>query len=134
MSNEVVGLGAYCDLVRERPSSDGPYQLSFDVDEFALLADGRRVMLHQGERGFTTTTPDPLAHHPLRGLTAESIESSVRTVVLPDEDDPEDEHPYEWLCELLRAHGVAASTESLRALPYTVVFSERLRRMFAVDE
>jgi len=29
--------------------------------------------------------------------------------VLPDGDDPQDEHPWEWLVGLLRAHGVEAS-------------------------
>ena len=62
-----------------------------------------------------------------RHLTLEQLERDVRTTVLPDDDDTQEEHPWEWLAELLRVHGVEATTEELRALPYHVVFSERLR-------
>jgi hypothetical protein len=52
----------------------------------------------------------------------------VRTTVLPDDDDTQDEHPWEWLAGLLHdVHGVEATVEELRLLPYDVVFSERLR-------
>lgn len=101
----------------------------FDVQEFAVLADGRRLTLHC-ERGFSTvrhTTGSSAPVDPWSHLTLEHLESDVRTTVLPDEDDTEDQHPWEWLAGLLRAHGVEVSPESLRGLPYDVVFSERLR-------
>ena len=93
--------------------------VSFDVHEFADLADGRRLTLHE-ERGFTTSGQ-------WRYLTLENLERDVRTTVLPDDDDIEDEHPWEWLATLLHARGVEATAEALRLLPYDVEFSERLR-------
>ncbi len=88
MSNEIVALGAWCDFVPEEESSASPGSVSFDVEEFAMLADGRRVTLHSGERGFAVSGPRrPSAGDPLAGMTAESIEADVRTTVLPDEGD-----------------------------------------------
>jgi hypothetical protein len=92
---------------------------SFDVHEFAVLGDGRRITLHT-ERGFSVSgPPDAWAH-----LTAENLEADVRTTVLPDDGD--DEHPWEWLVSLLRAHGIDTSPEQLRTVPYAVEFSHRL--------
>ena len=133
----VTGLGAWCDFVtedeyRQRLVKDGwPAEeiehlvedfkrgVSFDVHEFADLADGRRLTLHE-ERGFTTSGQ-------WRYLTLENLERDVRTTVLPDDDDTQDEHPWEWLAGLLHARGVHATAEELRLLPYGVEFSERLR-------
>jgi hypothetical protein len=145
----VVGLGAWCDFVtedeyRQRLVRDGwPAEevenlvedfkqgISFDVHEFAELDDGRRLTLHE-ERGFTTSggpEPTDLWRH----LTLEHLERDVRTTVLPDDDDTQDEHPWEWLAGLLHVHGVEATTEELRVLPYEVVFSERLRARVPAD-
>ncbi len=100
--------------------------VSFVVHEFAELSDGRRLTLHE-ERGFTASRgPAPSDQWP-RYLTFEHLERDVRTTVLPDDDDTQDEHPWEWLAGLIRAHGVEATAEELRLLPYDVVFSERLR-------
>lgn len=52
------------------------------------------------------------------------------TTVLPDEDDGE-QHPWEWLCDLLRAQGVVVAPGDLKALPYEVVLSERVQRLLA---
>jgi hypothetical protein len=95
------------------------------VHEFADLADGRRLTLHE-ERGFGTSAQ-------WRYLTLEDLESAVRTTVLPDDDDTQDEHPWEWLAGLLHVHGVEATDEELRLLPYDVVFSERLRARVMAD-
>ena len=93
--------------------------VSFVVHEFADLADGRRITLHE-DRGFTTSAQ-------WRYLTLDDLERDVRTTVLPDDDDTQDEHPWEWLAELLHVRGVDATAEELRLVPYNVVFSERLR-------
>ena len=152
----VIGLGAWCDYVTEDeyrdrllslppapvPSWNGPPQpgrwsplnrdvakealenfrrkLTFRVQEFADLDDGRRITLHD-ERGYSTSGPED----PWQFQTSESIEADVRTTVLPDDDDGE-EHPWEWLVELLRAQGVDASVEELKQVPYRVEFSQRL--------
>lgn len=141
----VVGLGAWCDFVTEdevrhrladegRSAEEAEQDVenfkrgtSFRVHEFADLADGRRLVLHQ-ERGFSmvANVTGQSAVDPWQSLTLEALERDVRTTVLPDGDDPPDEHPWEWLAGLLRAHGVEASPEELRLLPYDVVFSQRL--------
>lgn len=130
MPAEVVRLGAWCDLVPEEEATASPGSVSFAVDEFAVLADGRRVLLHQGERGFSVSGPASPTGHPLRWLTAEDIERDVLTTVLPDEDDGQ-EHPWEWLAGLLRGHGVVVRAEELRSVPYGVELSERLQRLCA---
>ena len=127
----VVALGAWCDLADGDGTAGGSdRQLSFRVAEFAVLSDGRRLTLHE-ERGFDTrvagTADAPV--DPWRQLSLEQLERDVRTTVLGD--DPEstgEEHPWEWLAELLRAHGVATTPGELRGLPYDVVFSPGIRQ------
>ncbi|HEX6351494.1 hypothetical protein [Actinophytocola sp.] len=94
---------------------------SFRVHEFADLADGRRLTLHT-DRGFSLSGAVDI----WASLTLATLEADVRTTVLPDEDTGE-EHPWEWLSELLHARGVDVSPEQLPELPYEVEFSERLR-------
>jgi len=109
--------------------------LSFVVHEYAELADGRRLTLHE-ERGFSGSsmpTTGPAPSDQWRYLTLENLERDVRTTVLPDDDDTQDEHPWEWLAGLLRVHGIEATAEELRLPPYDVVFSERLRARVAAD-
>lgn len=53
--------------------------VTFVVHEFADLADGRRITLHE-DRGFTTSAQ-------WRYLTLDHLEGDVRTTVLPDDDD-----------------------------------------------
>lgn len=55
------------------------------------------------------------------------------TMMLPDEDDTQDEHPGRGLAERLRALGVQALPRDLKGLPYEVVFSERLRARIVAD-
>jgi hypothetical protein len=128
MSVDVVALGAWCDLVPPEGCSASPGGVSFVVHEFADLDDGSRVTLHT-ERGFTCWLRSPndrQDHDPWSHLTAESIDAGVRTTVLPDDDQTDDEHPWEWLSGLLRHHGVEASAERLKAVPYLVEYSERV--------
>lgn len=100
-----------------------PGGIHFRVEEFAVLADGRRIRLH-AERGFTLSA----GVGPRQYLTLESLEADVRTTVLPDDaEDTGEDHPWEWLGELLRVQGIEASPEELRTLPYDVEFSDRLR-------
>ena len=108
-----------------------PGSIHFRVEEFAVLADGRRVRLH-AERGFALSTARGFGvsaeADPWQYLTLESLEADVRTTVLPDDaEDTGEDHPWEWLSDLLRVQGIEASTEELRVLPYDVEFSDRLR-------
>jgi hypothetical protein len=120
----VVGLGAICDLRRASPRSQ-----SFKISEFALLDDGRRVILHS-ERGYSigwgsnVEIPAELAPFDTR----ESITQQVLNTVLPDDDDSQDAHPWEWLAELARARGLDVTSEDLRVLPYEVVLDESVTR------
>ena len=117
----IVALGALCDL---GPASGDEGSQSFSVGEFALLDDGRRVMLHS-DRGFTLGAPEGKVKD---GLTAESLTQDVLNVVLPDDDDSMDDHPWSWLAELARARGLDVPEEHLRELPYDVVLTDRLTR------
>jgi hypothetical protein len=91
--------------------------MAIDVHEFAVLDDGRRLMLHQ-ERGFSTSATD---------MTADHAERSVLTTVLPDGTEVSGEdHPWEWLASLIRSHGVAVTPEQLKAVPYVIEFGPRL--------
>ena len=138
---DVVGLGAWCDFVAEdeyrakltamgvtgrelqEDIQEFKRSASFRLSEFAVLADGGRLTLHDDERGFNVWNS---SGDPWRYLTLEGVEAGVRTTLLPDEDDTEEEHPWEWLAELLTAHGVGMSADRLRSLPYVVEYSERL--------
>jgi hypothetical protein len=115
---DVLGLGAWCDVAEDESRE----RVSFRISEFALLDDGRRVTLHD-ERGFSTrsSSGDTWGH-----LTLDSVTVGVRTTVLPDVDDTEEEHPWEWLAQLLTAHGVDVSPDRLRSVPYVIEYSDRL--------
>lgn len=91
--------------------------MNIDVQEFAVLDDGRRLTLHH-DRGFSTS-----ATH----MTADHAERSVLTTVLPDDAEVTGEdHPWEWLASLIRNHGIAVTPERLKTVPYVVEFGPRL--------
>jgi hypothetical protein len=124
----VVGLGAVCDLHPQSPA-DARDQ-SFTVGEFVALEDGRRVMLHD-ERGLTIGVrsgagSDP--GHVRDSLSLEQLTEAVLNVVLPDDDERDEEHPWEWLAHLARARGLEVTADDLRGLPYEVTFTDAVRR------
>jgi hypothetical protein len=51
----------------------------------------------------------------------------VLTAVVPDDDNSEDEHPYEWLADLCHRHGLDATADDLRRVPYIIELSSELR-------
>jgi hypothetical protein len=127
----IVGLGAICDL---RPPRADPRDQDFKVSEFVTLEDGRRVLLHDGGRGFTigvrsTGTWKPPDVRWKR--TLEQLTDDVLLVVLPDDDDDPEPHPWSWLSELARSRGLDVTADDLRALRYEVVFTDELRRWLA---
>jgi hypothetical protein len=127
----VVGLGAICDLRPQR--SDEARSQSFSVSEFVTLEDGRRVILHE-DRGFTlglgssgeSGSGDIREHETLESLTRD-----VLNVVLPDDDECAEDHPWSWLADLARARGLNVTAEDLRGLPYEVIFTDKVRRWLA---
>jgi hypothetical protein len=150
----VIGLGAWCDYITEDEYRDGlsgslpPEYVaealehfrrggSFRVEEYAVLADGRRLTLNddqsrtRGFSGIVSATRDghlgSRSHDFWAYQTLAGIEADVRTTVLPDDNDTDEEHPWEWIAERLHAHGIDVSPEQLKRLPYEVEFSERLR-------
>ena len=102
--------------------------LHFRVEEFATLSDGRRLVLTD-DRGWGSSGPRGVGRDGLWAYeTVETIESTVRNVVLPDDaEETGEEHPWTWLAERIRALGVETTPEELRQLPYDVVLSDRLR-------
>jgi hypothetical protein len=127
----VVGLGAICDLRPQR--FDEARSQSFSVSEFVTLEDGRRVILHE-DRGFTiglrssggSGSGDIQGHETLESLTRD-----VLNVVLPDDDECAEDHPWSWLADLARARGLNVTAEDLRGLPYEVIFTGEVRRWLA---
>lgn len=124
----VVGLGAICDL---RPQcSDVSGGQSFSVSEFAKLEDGRRVILHDA-RGFTLgsrSSGESGSDVTREDETLVSLTRDVLNVVLPDDDDRGEGHPWSWLADLAAANGLNVTAEDLRGLPYEVTFTEKVRR------
>jgi hypothetical protein len=117
----VVGLGAICDLRPQR--IDETHSQSFSVSEFVTLEDGRRVILHE-DRGFTIGGSGDIRAHE----TLETMNRNVSNVVLPDDDEVADDHPWSWLADLARARGLDVTAEDLRGLPYEVIFTDEVRR------
>jgi hypothetical protein len=119
----VVALGATCDV---RPPTDDPLRQRFSISEFALLDDGRRVILDH-PRGYTLGAPSG-------GVgdyeTIESVTRDVLNAVIPEDDDVDagEEHPWSWLAELARARGLDITAEDLRELPYEVVLTDDVIR------
>jgi len=125
----VVGLGAICDL---GPQRDAGSQ-SFSVSEFVALDDGRRVLLHV-DRGFTIgwRSSDSSGSGDSRGHeTQDSITRDVLNVVLPDDDECLEDHPWSWLANLARARGLDVTAEDLRGLAYEVVLTDEVTRWLA---
>jgi hypothetical protein len=127
-----VDLSPICDLL---PPRDGdPWAQDFSVHEFATLADGRRVILHK-ERGFSlrlrSTGGMLCADDGTLPDTRDDITQQVLNVVLPDDDEPAEEHPWSWLAELARARGLDVTADDLRGLPYEVVLTDALTRQLA---
>ena len=124
-SCHVVGLGAICDL--GTPGFDDEHSQRFPVSEFVLLENGRRVILHE-DRGFTIGSRAGAVRD---YETRDRITQNVLNVVLPDDDDCEDDHPWSWLAELARARGLAVTAEDLRGLPYEVILTDGVTRWLA---
>ncbi|MDI3340103.1 MAG: hypothetical protein QJR03_06180 [Sphaerobacter sp.] len=131
-------MGAICDFATGAPDP-GPSQ-SFSIREFLELEDGRLVVTR--ELGFSLSSVRELVEledgrrvvlenaAPARaGLTPDSIRQDVLNVVLPDDDEEalREPHPWEWLAELARQQGIAVTADELKALPYEVVLTKRLR-------
>ncbi len=80
-----------------------------------MLEDGRRVILHE-DRGFTLgwRSSGKSGSRAIREHeTLESLTRDVLNVVLPDDDDCAEDHPWSWLADPARARGLTATAEDL---------------------
>ena len=119
----VQRLGAFCEL-----TSESQQQANFRVSEYAVLDDDTELVLHS-DRGYSTRMIGSTSvwHQ----MTAASIESDVRAVVLPDDAEVTGEaHPWEWFVTLLTEVGVGETVDRLRTVPYEVrIASDVLSRI-----
>lgn len=119
----VQRFGALCEL-----ASESEQQANFRISEYAVLDDDTELVLHS-DRGYSTRIigSTSIWHQ----MTAASIESDVRAVVLPDDAEVTGEaHPWEWLVTLLAEVGVTESVDHLRTVPYEVrIASDVLSRI-----
>jgi hypothetical protein len=116
----VVALGAWCDLDSPGEDSGGGAGTHFKVREFALLSDGREVTLLD-DRGWGTSAR-------LDQILITDFVRDVATTVLPDDaEETGEEHEWQRFEQRLLEAGVAVTLNELRALPYRVILSDRLR-------
>jgi hypothetical protein len=103
-------------------------RVSFQFEEFAVLADRRRLPLPTAPR--QARLQQRRAQDRWLGpvdiwacTTLGSTEADLRNTVLPVAVDTEDQHPWKWLTERIRAHGVEVTSSQLKRLPYNVELS-----------
>lgn len=119
----VVRLETFVDL--DEWADNDPRRVSASATLSAVLDDGRRITLLD-DRGWGTTGQ-------WETTTVGEIENTALTVVGPDEpvegQTCEEVAAAHWthLAAVLGERGVAASPDTLRALPHAVVLSDRLR-------
>lgn len=124
----VVRLGALCELESETSS-----QANFRVSEYAVLDDGSEVALH-AERGFSAGVHGGEDADIWKHMTAVWIERDVLTVVLPyDAEQTGEDHPWEWLVDLLARVCVTETVERLRGVPYEVRLGATVLSRLAAD-
>lgn len=123
----VVSLGAWCDL-DSSPAASSFTGTPFRVREFALLSDGREVTLLD-DRGWATSEPlGGTADDPEARMSLAHVVGNLSMAVLPDDaEQTGEEHEWQHFVERLGDAGVAVTPDELRALPYHITLSDRLR-------
>lgn len=124
----VVGLGAWCDLHSREEDAAAGTGTSFVVREFALLSDGREIALLD-DRGWTTSAPlGGTVSGPEARMLVSQVVRNIYNVVLPDDaEETGEEHEWQRFTQRLGEAGIAVTSDELRALPYHVTLSARLR-------
>ncbi|GAA2025990.1 hypothetical protein WDZ16_01345 [Pseudokineococcus marinus] len=141
---QVVRLGAWCDVDdftwRKRTEGRLIATMDFDVHEYAVLDDDRRLTLRTDRgwgRALSVLGDRSTSRNPWDHLTEDDVRRSIFIAMMPDDlaDDaePDDAHPFGHLAQLLVDHGVHTTTQALRALPYDVELGPRLRAHFVHD-
>ena len=104
-ASTIVGFHASCHPEQRQPVGSW----SFEVLEFAVLASGDRILLRR--LGWASSG------HSLP--SAEDALVTMRQVLLPDEDSPEDgDHPWATIKAAAAERGLL-TTERIEGLPYT---------------
>jgi hypothetical protein len=128
----VSELVAFCELGDPAEYRGSPGGRSFNVVEYAVLSDGREVVLLD-DRGWTEWTHG-LGPGEVWPLTARQVRGNVLNVVLPDNAETTGEdHEWERFLERLRDAGVILPVDELRRRPYRVVFGPRLLAELATE-
>lgn len=132
-SEQVVGLGALCDFFH--PPMVGDRTVHFSVTEYCELDNGQRAELR--DLGFNLSTtlhtgnkpPDP---DPTEGLTIEFLIEEVLQCTGPevrlDGSTSEEEHDWEELALCVQNTGLKVTGEELRALGYSIAFTDRVKQ------
>lgn len=130
-ASTVAGLRIWCDLDRAEGVADLSTVNCFRVHEFAVLSDGREVVL-LADRGWKGV--------PVSWLTVENVEHHVYNVLLPDWADVDHPLPpelakveavggaqdWELLSDRLLAFGVTTTPQLLCTVPRQLDLSARL--------
>ena len=124
-------LFARCDIDPEavqRADSDCA-SLHFRVEQFATRGDGRSISLGPGPAWSTSVSGIGDEEEEVwTYLSAVSIESNVRNVILPDDAEATgDVHAWVRLVDRLTSLSVETTAEELESMAYEVILSERLR-------
>lgn len=127
----VTRLEARCDVLEaadlRRYADPDEYEGAAHVEivEVAVLDDGAAVVL--SETGWSSMPQGISLEEYWDWLTVESVTREVLTAVLPDDDNDPDPHPYDELAVVLVESGLDVTADELRAVPYEVRLSDRLR-------
>ena len=133
---KVVALTAVCELSKESPGQGGGTTLHFHFAEYAMLDDGRRILVRD-DRGFSSgpptmaniltgkyTVPDI---DPWLYKTAERLERSVLTAL--EYDTPEEK---EWeVASRLLAQGITVNPGTAHTASWQVEFGKSVREKLA---
>lgn len=133
---KVVALTAVCELAKETPGHGGGTALHFDFTEYAMLDDGRRILL-RGDRGlscgpltmanmltgkYAVPEIDPWLH-----ITAETLERSVLTAL--EYDTPEEQE--REIASRLLAQGITVNPETACTAVWQVEFGKSVSEKLA---
>lgn len=134
-SEQIVGIGALCDFV-DSPEVEDP-TARFRVTEYCQLDSGRTVAIRDTGFNLSRTlytgnkAPDP---DPTAGLTVEFLTQEVLNLtgpeVRPDGSTSEEDHDWDELALCAQNAGVKVTKDQLKALGYSIKFTDRVRQHF----
>ena len=121
----IAAVGAWCFPGEASDDGEDRSMLTINADEFVELADGSRLSL-RWDRGVT------ISWHNEDSLTESEARHNIKTALLPDEGEVEDdgeERSWHEYSRLLAAMGLTASPGALKALPLLTKFSPALHEL-----